>query len=229
MNLIDPLWSTTDGQNATPNVVSPSNNDSSPFTQNQTASIVTAIMDSGTHLWSFKSYWCITIPLTITTIFLPLIAGAIFRAASRFLYRNRTYWRLSGITLVLALDVEFYILTDVSEKPIPNFGVICLGIPAICLLGRAIWRKQDRGIWSVYLGLVTLASVPFPPLCSRILFTLVFIYSAAAFYRYELRSDFRPILQRVRLNWWKRPQGRIGGDAERGETDGGMRRDSGDS
>jgi hypothetical protein len=233
MNLIDPLWRTTDRQNSTPNVIVPSSNDSSPFTQNQTASIVNAITGSGTHLWSFKSYWYITIPLTITTIFLPLVAGAIFRAVSRFLYRNRTSWPLFGTIFTIVLIAILFVFTELSDdftEEVWNIvHGICFGIPALYGLGRAISRKESRVIWAVFLGLVILSIVPLPSVWSPIFSVIVIVYLPVVFLGYQFRARYRTHRQNRVNNQVEMSQGRTEGDAERGEVDGGMRRDSGDS
>jgi hypothetical protein len=233
MNLIDPLWRTADGQNSTPNVIVPSSSDSSLFTQNQTASIVNAIMGSGTHLWSFKSYWYITIPLTIATIFLPLVAGAIFRAVSRFLYRNRTSWRLLGTIFAIVLAAIFCVVEgiggDITWGVFNIVTTICLGIPALYGLGRAILRKQNRLIWSVFSGLVILSSVPLPSVWPQIFSVLVIAYLPAVFFGRHFHASYRTHRHNRVNSRVETSQRRTAGDAERGEVDGGMRRDSGDS
>jgi hypothetical protein len=225
MNLIDPL------SNSTPNVIVPSSsNDSSPFSQNQTASIVNAITTSGTHLWSFKSYWYITIPLTIATIFLPLVAGAIFRTVSRFLYRYRTSWRLITTIFAIVLAAILFVVAELqSELTWEAFDIvtsICLGIPALYGLGRAILRKQNRLIWSVFLSLVILSSVPLPSMWSHIFTALALAYLPAVLIAITIYRAHRH--NRVK-NQIEMSQRRTEGDAERGNVDGCMRRDSGES
>lgn len=91
MNLQDPLVSKTqasDSVHATSNEMIPANkidsflNSPPLFRSNETEAIIKAVTESGAHLWSFKDYWIITLPVVAATIFLPIIIGPVFRSQS---------------------------------------------------------------------------------------------------------------------------------------------------
>jgi hypothetical protein len=151
MNVGDPLWNnpkTSDAASANtsaPSTQSNSTDSGLSISQNQTDALITAISTSGSHLWTFKSYWYTTVHLTVATIILPLILGEIVRCLSKFSYHYRGYWR----ALVSVLVFAFAILANLF---IPALGYdilfgIYLGVPAIGLLIRAFMKKRHRAVW----------------------------------------------------------------------------------
>ena len=160
MNLSNPLWPPANpGGNKTVN-----HNDTYVGFANDTYvgfantslkankdAVVDAINDSGPHLWSFKSYWYITVPVTIATIVLPVVAGAMFRliliAFKR--YNSRLRWALPmlcpGVLIAMRLTVPHYIFLIIFGVP--------LGIFALGMLIRASRTGNQQILWCTFAAL----------------------------------------------------------------------------
>jgi len=128
----------------------------SGFSQLQTDEIVAAIENAGGggHLWTFKSFWYITVIVTVLTIMFPLVAGATFRAIYRFSYYHKNYWHFAVFLVVLGL----LIVADYFG-PIPIFLGVFGAPQAILALWQLYWvgrtgKKKRR--WAGYTTLLAI-------------------------------------------------------------------------
>jgi len=155
MNISDPLWPTKKQTNETalPRTsardVAPLVNNSTLLSTEATHAIVNAIQSSGSHLWTLQSYWYVTIPVTITTIIVPMVIGIIFRSISRFAFHHRGYWRLIVVVGIALLVVMFDILISLLGGGVIAMIVviIVLGITALALLSISLVKKKHRLRW----------------------------------------------------------------------------------
>lgn len=157
MNLEDPLWSKEGSPNSASGVAngstmantidSPSNN-MSLFNTNETDTITNAITGSGTHLWSFKDYWIVTLPVVVATIFLPIIVGPIFRYSVKKLLKNTAFI----VPILLLLTIVASIATSLKDK-FTAYTVAILfpfGFTGVALLIYASMAGKDQILWCGY-------------------------------------------------------------------------------
>lgn len=147
MNLSDPLWpSDKPKKNALLNDTAPVSSNAS--LENQSDAIVDAISTSGSHLWNFKSYWYITVPVTIATMILPVIAGNIIRSSWKSFRRYNSYWRWSlpflGLAIVIVMDVLLP-----QHIALLIFGVP-FGLLALTMLVRVSAVGQGQRLWCAF-------------------------------------------------------------------------------
>ena len=155
MNISDPIWgpvvpNSTSSESAVSDTALANRTLASE--QSQTANITSAISDAGGHLWSFKTYWVITGPLTLATILLPLMAGPTIRFVLRFSYNNKAYARL--LLLILAIGFEVGIQFAVSPTVYlvvygPFFGAL-----AVFNLARATTQSKHELLWAFFAAMV---------------------------------------------------------------------------
>ncbi|KAH9214256.1 hypothetical protein DL95DRAFT_462245 [Leptodontidium sp. 2 PMI_412] len=176
--------------------LSPSN--ASTFSTEQTSAIVSAIQGSGSHLWTLQSYWYTAVPVTITTIIVPMLIGIIFRSVSRFAFYYRGYWRLIVITGILAFVATSDIFMNLLSLPYANIWLITmmvlLGLPAVILVCRAFMMKKHRLIWCGFA--VSVAIYPpiwrynYDPFSTYISITIPFAYLFLVWFRHYFRDCF---------------------------------------
>ena len=164
MNLKDPLWSsfiaTAPNSSAIINSTGFSNlSASSLIFPGDTGTLLSATTNSGSHLWDFKSYWYLTVPITVATIVLPLIAGKIFRMTLQSFYRYQFYWRASLVICFLAV----LIVINIEIPPLIGFGfyifvfgIIQGGVAFVGLTWASIAGKRQI-IWVGFSTIVVLS------------------------------------------------------------------------
>ena len=157
MNLKDPLWSKKGSPNSATGVAngstvanttaSPSNN-VSLFNTDETNAIINAIAGSGTHLFSFKDYWIVTLPVVAATIFLPIIAGPVFRYSIRKLLKNTAFI----VPILMLLTIVASIATSLKDKFTAYTAVVLFpfGLTAVALLIYASVNGKDQILWCGY-------------------------------------------------------------------------------
>ena len=156
MNLKDPLWSKNASPNPAPGVAngstmantidSPSN--MSLFNTNETDAIINAITGSGTHLWSFKDYWIVTLPVVAATIFLPIIVGPVFRYSIKKLLGNTAFI----VPILMLLTIVASIATSLKDK-FTAYAVVILfpfALTAVALVIYASMKGKDQILWCGY-------------------------------------------------------------------------------
>ena len=157
MNLSAPIWGPVipNSPNSTNSTSNPSLPSSTPtltssmgFSQDQTNAIIAEISSSGPYLWSFKLYWIIIGPTTLTTILLPLIAGPVLRLTLKTFHRNRIYLR----PLVALLCLGAFVVMDFFIPGIiylSLFGVSFGSVAGYTLI-RASYTGRNQLIWCGY-------------------------------------------------------------------------------
>ena len=134
MNLKDPLWnlkhifdmndsvSTITADTYAPRIFS---NVSETLLTHEMDALIEAFQSSGTHMWSFKTYWIISLPVTVLTILFPIFAGRIFQFSVRNLIRYQGYvvpiWMVLYIALGLVLSTRHQTLAYRLIFHIPLF------------------------------------------------------------------------------------------------------------
>lgn len=157
MNLQYPLWSKNHASHSSNPASSNSkraittdilpNHMPLPYT-NETAAIIDAITQSGAHLFSFKDYWIITLPVVAATIFLPMIAGPVFRFSFRNLLRNTAFI----VPILMLLTIAGSLATSVKDK-FAAYTVIILfpfGLAVIVLMLYSSIKGKDQVLWCGY-------------------------------------------------------------------------------
>ena len=166
MNLSDPLWPAKKNSNDTT-----STNDStyngiplpinpSILSTDQTRAIISAIQSSGSHLWTFRSYWYFTIPVTVATVVIPMFIGAVFRSVSRFAIYHRGHWRFVVIIGVVGLvaTLDYLVKTLYDFQFVLIAVIVLMGLLALTLTCRALYRKKNRRMWCGFT--ITVAIYP---------------------------------------------------------------------
>lgn len=154
MNLQDPLVSKTQASgsvHATSNEMIPANkidsslNSPPLFRSNETEAIIKAVTESGAHLWSFKDYWIITLPVVAATIFLPIIIGPVFRFTVRKLLRNTAFI----VPILMLLTIVASLATSLKDK-FTAYTVVILfpfGLTAVALMFYVPITGTDQILW----------------------------------------------------------------------------------
>jgi hypothetical protein len=124
-----------------------------PFFESEFDAIITAITTSGPHLFAFRTFLIIAFIVTISTIVLPLLAGAIFRTALRSIDRYKGYWRV----LILFLGIGAIITARIFLFDF--IYVIIFEVPQVLL---CIWKffaakKRINKRWIAYAGLLSMS------------------------------------------------------------------------
>ncbi len=157
MNLKDPLWSKKGSPDLVPAVANgssiantmdnPSNN-MSLFNTNETDAIINAIAASGTHLWSLKDYWIITLPVVVATIFLPIIVGPVFRFSVKNLLKNTAFI----VPILMFFTVVASLATSLKDKFAAYTAVVLFpfGVTAVGLLIYASLTGKEQILWCGY-------------------------------------------------------------------------------
>ncbi|KAH7317901.1 hypothetical protein BKA65DRAFT_570474 [Rhexocercosporidium sp. MPI-PUGE-AT-0058] len=208
MNVSDPIWPSSKSdptKDSSPNTAArnvmelPGN--SSTFSTEQTSAIVSAIQSSGSHLWTFQSYWYTTVPVTVATIIIPMIIGVIFRSLSRFAFYYRGYWRLiviSGLLVFVAMsDIFMNVLSYTADFYATIWLAITtalLGLSAVVLICRAFMKKRHRLIWCGFAVSVAI----YPPIwwynfdyfSSYLSIFVPFTYLLLVWFRHDFRDLF---------------------------------------
>ena len=154
MNLKDPLWSKKEASDSVTLVSNESTHakradifpDSVPlFNTNDTNAIIDAISQSGTHLFSFKDYWIITIPVVTATIFLPIIVGPVFRFTVRKLLKNTAFI----VPILMLLTIVASLATSLKNKFTAYTAVILFpfGLTAVGLTIYSSMTGKDQMLW----------------------------------------------------------------------------------
>ena len=156
MNLKDPLWSkkgSTDSVPAIANGSTIANTTGNPsnmslFNTNETDAIINAIAASGTHLFSFKDYWIITLPVVAATILLPIIVGPVFRYSVKNLLNNTAYI----VPVLMLVTIVASLATSIMDKFAAYTAVILFpfGVTAVVLLLYASLKGKDQILWCGY-------------------------------------------------------------------------------
>jgi hypothetical protein len=207
MNLQDPLWGSSDSTNpaSTPapkNLVirADNTNSTSIFSETDVSNIITAIKDSGAHLWTLKSYWYTAIPVTVATILLPVVLGRLLRLTSQFVYPYARHWRI--LLGVLVIAGSFLILLNRIAF------TVYLSTVAGFFLALAFWRKKHRRFWAIYAA----GCIPCIALTWRVdngivsfpsLFILGFLllYLVTGWYWSDAKLSVELLLQNLRGQW----------------------------
>lgn len=154
MNLQDPLVSRAQASNsvhATSDELTPANtidnflNNPPLFRSNETEAIIKAITESGAHLWSFKDYWIITLPVVAATIFLPIIIGPVFRFTVRKLLKNTAFI----VPILMLLTIVASLATSLNDK-FTAYTVVILfpfGLTAVALMIYVSITGTDQILW----------------------------------------------------------------------------------
>ena len=157
MNLKDPLWNKKESPTSGPGLAngstmanttdSPSNNVSLLNTV-ETDAIITAITESGTHLWGFKEYWYVTLPVVSATIFLPIIVGPVFRYSIKKLLRNTAFI----VPILMLLTIVASLATSLKDKFTAYTAVVLFpfGLTAVALVIYASMTGKDQVLWCGY-------------------------------------------------------------------------------
>ena len=157
MNLKDPLWSKKGSPSSAPGAAngstmattidSPSNN-ASLFNTIETDAIINAITGSGTHLWSFKDYWIVTLPVVAATILLPIIVGPVFRYSIRNLLQNTAFI----VPILMLFTIVASIATSLKDKFTAYTAVILFpfGLTAVALMIYSSMSGKDQVLWCGY-------------------------------------------------------------------------------
>ena len=157
MNLQDPLVSKTqasDSVQATSNELTQANtidsflNSPPLFSSNETEAIIKAITESGAHLWSFKDYWIITLPVVAATIFLPIIIGPVFRFTVRKLLKNTAFI----VPVLMLLTIVASLATSLKDT-FTAYTVVILfpfGLTAVALMFYVSLTGTDQILWCGY-------------------------------------------------------------------------------
>ena len=159
MNLVNPLWSTANSPAQTPVAQSQSTNSS--LSQLETDAIVSAVQSSGPFLFTFQSYWYISVAVAVVTIVLPLIAGAALRHTIQLLTKAKLYWRFA----------VFWALGTYNANAFNNYfyqnyisGLVVLF--SLYKLGVALHQRRRRRVWLfwtiVYAGAWVLELIVIP-------------------------------------------------------------------
>ena len=148
MNLKDPLLSTTKTSDSASNKLRRANTIDSLrplFYINETQAIIEAITESGAHLWSFKDYWIITLPVVAATIFLPIIIGPVFRFTVRKLLKNTAFI----VPILMLVTIVASLATSLQEKFTAYTAVVLFpfGLTAVALMIYASTTGTDQILW----------------------------------------------------------------------------------
>lgn len=157
MNLQDPLVPNrqkSDSVHGTSNELTHANttniflNSPPLFRSNETEAIIKAITDSGAHLWSFKDYWIITLPVVAATIFLPIIIGPVFRFTVRALHKNTAFI----VPILMLLTIVASLATSLKVKFAAYTAVILFpfGLTAVVLMICVSITGTDQILWCGY-------------------------------------------------------------------------------
>ena len=201
MNLSNPLWpSAKIGNNKTVIHNDTGVGSANASLQARNDAVVDAINDSGPHLWNFKSYWYITVPLTIATIVLPIIAGAILRIILIAFRRYNSYlrWTLPLLCLVAvtALDIIIpdYIYIIVFSVPL---GGLALG-----KLIQVSYTGKQQLLWCAFAALFAYS------ICIDLFFHFIgltgylpLIFLSLFWLRKDIRTFFKIRFRYPRVLW----------------------------
>lgn len=161
MNLKDPLFSRHDifsTQNPATNITIDARNTSdlagvaarvsnidSLALANSTDALISAISGSGSHLWSFKAFWYIALPVTVATVLFPFMVPWLFRVTVAWLSKNRGWIiPVSQIPLIaagVALSTEGYLIVFIFFFSI---YIIFITLPSFY---RASRDGKDQILW----------------------------------------------------------------------------------
>ena len=149
MNLKDPLWnskhifdmsdpvSTITADTNAPKIFS---NVSETLLTHEIDALIDAFQSSGTHMWSFKAYWIISLPVTVLTILFPIFAGRIFQFSVRNMIQNKEYVvplsTMSYMILSLVLCMKKQGLAHFIIFQIPSFIGALLAVCFSSIRGR---------------------------------------------------------------------------------------------
>ena len=140
MNLANPLWSSENSPAQAP--VAQSSPTNSALSQPETDAIVSAIQSSGPFLFTFQSYWYISVGATVVTIVLPLIAGATLRWTMRLLAKAKLYWRVAVFWALGTYNVNSF-----SHNIYQNYTSGLVVLFSLYKLGVALHQRRRRRIW----------------------------------------------------------------------------------
>ncbi len=180
------------------------------MSQNQTDALITAIKSSGTYQWTFKSYWYLTVPITVATILIPIFVGQIIRIITQFSYRRPEIWRFTVLFFILIcmIMIDFFVLGEslIYGRYYLIFGIgYC--VPGLLLVLRSFYKKTHRITWIVFLVLsVVVTFVPVNNAAVLIILTyLPFWYIFFFWFRSEVKAYLIPRLGIFeRISWTRR-------------------------
>ena len=157
MNLQDPLWPKKTASDIVRAVSNEStlmntseslpNNMASPYT-NGTEAIVSAITESGTHLFRFKDYWIVTLPVVAATILMPIIVGPVFRFSVRHLLSNTAFI----VPFLMLLTMAASLATSIGNQFAAYTAIVLFpfGYTAAHLMVYASTTGTDQLLWCGY-------------------------------------------------------------------------------
>ena len=110
--------------------------------------IINAITGSGTHLWSFKGYWIVTLLVVAATIFFPMLVGPVFRYSIRKLLKNTAFI----VPILMLLTIVASIATSLKDKFTAYTAVVLFpfGSTAVALMIYASMAGKDQILWCGY-------------------------------------------------------------------------------
>lgn len=201
MNLSNPLWPSAeigDDKTVIYNDTGVGSANTSPQAHND--AVVDAINDSGPHLWNFKSYWYITVPVTIATIVLPVIAGTILRIVLIAFRRYNSYlrWTLPllclGAVTALNIMISEFIYTIIFGVPL---GGLALG-----MLIQVSYTGKQQVLWCAFAALFAYS------ICIDLVFLsigltgyLPLIFLSLFWLRKDIRTFFKIRFRYPRVLW----------------------------
>ncbi|CZT11558.1 uncharacterized protein RAG0_15658 [Rhynchosporium agropyri] len=215
MNISDPLWSSknsTDTTNIIARDIAPLPDNSSTLSIQQTSAIVAAIQSSGSHVWTFRSYWYTTIPVTIGTIIFPMAIGMLVRVISRFAFYHRGYWRLFGVLGSFALVTFFALFLGFPLDSLMQWIVvpILFGGTAAILSIRSIVINKHRLRWCGFALLVALCLAIWSTLSYGGILYLPLMYLYLVSFGRDVARVYRRIRKHILVHLQSRRQGDVG-------------------
>ncbi|XMA09944.1 hypothetical protein WAI453_002735 [Rhynchosporium graminicola] len=215
MNISDPLWSSknsTDTTNIIARDIAPLPDNSSTLSIQQTSAIVAAIQSSGSHVWTFRSYWYTTIPVTIGTIIFPMAIGMLVRVISRFAFYHRGYWRLFGVLGSFALVTFFALFLGFPLDSLIQWIVvpILFGGTAAILSIRSIVINKHRLRWCGFALLVALCLAIWSTVSYSGILYLPLMYLYLVSFGRDVARVYRRIRKYILVHLQSRRQGDVG-------------------
>ena len=146
MNISDPLWN---GPQISEQAPLTDNDNNSDLSQSQTESIVSAILNSGSHLFTFKEFLYVGTTLTVVTLGLPMLGGPFFRVVVRSAKRNFGKWRFVVMLVYFSYTwVAIYVLSNRREI---LFTTLVLPSSALGFYLTAVDRASRSGIFKIQM------------------------------------------------------------------------------
>jgi hypothetical protein len=180
MNISDPLWNMPGSDSASShndtalqsttkfllnrnllklvNETTPGSSNSSlelTIFKNQLDAIIAAITTSGPHLFRLETFLILVCTTIISTIVLPLLAGAIFRMTLQSIYRYKSHWRVSVLVLGIAAIITARIF--VGRWIYVIIFAVLQGLLGCWKLSIAYKSIKDIKRWVAYAAILSMS------------------------------------------------------------------------